>query len=104
MPFGAPVSPGMKPSGPWIPRGTEPSSNRPLNDIAEWSSYELKELQIFSSARPGAFEPGSEQVPKLAALFLTDSCYGARGISEETRATLMKLKDAAPKNGDHTVD
>ena len=48
-------------------------------------------VRTLSSVSP--FTQDSPQVPKLAADFL--NCAGARGISEETRAALMKM--AAPQ-------
>ena len=50
-----------------------------------------------SSYAISPFADHSVQVPKLAADFLKEDCAGARGISEHTRAMLMKLRDAAPQ-------
>ena len=43
------------------------------------------------------FAKDSVQVPTLAAAFLREDCAGARGISEDTRTKLMKLRDATPQ-------
>jgi hypothetical protein len=43
------------------------------------------------------FAQNSVQASKLAADFLKEDCAGARGTSAETRAALIKLRDAAPR-------
>ena len=54
---------------------------------------------VFTMSIPSSspFTSDSMQVPRLAADFLKQDCVGARGISEDTRATLIKLRDAVPK-------
>jgi hypothetical protein len=42
------------------------------------------------------FAGDSAEVPRLAAEFLKEDCAGARGISEDTRSRLIKLRDSHP--------
>jgi uncharacterized protein YjbI with pentapeptide repeats len=54
-------------------------------------------VDIISVQTTSPFLDNSVQVPKLAADFLKEDCVGARGISEKTRAALIKLRDAVPQ-------
>jgi uncharacterized protein YjbI with pentapeptide repeats len=71
---------------------------REIGCAAAGAPYVLTNLiETAQSNRISPFAPGSAQIPQLAADFLTESCAGARGISESTRAQLIALRDQAPQ-------